>query len=162
MSILVLFAGCWLGGYLFPWWWPALAAYAVGAWRGRGSASAALNGFLGAGGAWAAAAAVADYRNRHILSGRMAALFHLPGPAGAVAATALAGGLMGALGGWAGYALREALRSRARRGENPIRERREDARNAAAEAAGSDSSGAMRRREPDAGGIPPAGAGDEA
>jgi hypothetical protein len=138
MAGLILFVGCWLGGYLFPWWWPALAACAVGAWLPRRSASAAWSGFLGAGLAWAAAAAWQDLRNHHILSARIAALFHLPGPAGAVAATGAVGGLMGALGAWAGYAVREWLRPRPQAVEPPPFA---DARKAAAEAAGSESSG---------------------
>lgn len=138
MAGLILFFGCWLGGYLFPWWWPALAACAVGAWLPRRSGTAALSGFLGAGAAWAAAAAWQDLRNHHILSTRIASLFHLPGPAGAVAATGLVGGLMGALGAWAGYALREWIFPRPQVGELPPFA---DARKAAADAAGSESSG---------------------
>jgi hypothetical protein len=98
---------------------------------------AALSGFLGAGAAWAVAAAWQDLRNHHILSGRVAAIFHLPGPLGALAATGAVGGLMGALGGWTGYALREWLFPRAQAIEVPPFV---DARKAAADAAGSESS----------------------
>ena len=138
MAFLILFAGCWLGGYLFPWWWPALAACAVGAWLPRRSAAAVLSGFLGAGAAWAAAAAWRDVGNHRILSTRIAELFQLPGPVAALAATALLGGIMGALGGWAGYALREWIRPRGLSAGMPAFA---DARKAAAEAAGSESSG---------------------
>lgn len=138
MAGLILFFVCWLGGYLFPWWWPALAACAVGAWLPRRSGAAVLSGFLGAGAAWAASAAWQDLRNHHILSARIASLFHLPGPAGAVAATGLVGGLMGALGAWAGYALREWIFPRPQASEPPPFA---DARKAAADAAGSESSG---------------------
>lgn len=134
MGALILFAACWAGGYLFPWWWPAIAGYAVGAWLGRRASTAFLAGFLGAAAAWGADAAWRDWRNRHILAERIAALFHLPGPIGAIAASALVGGLMGGFGAWAGYALRAALRPAPREAE---------ARNAAAEAAGSASSGGL-------------------
>jgi hypothetical protein len=80
---------------------------------------AALSGFLGAGAAWAGAAAWQDIRNHHILSGRIASLFHLPGPIGAIAATGAVGGLMGAVGAWAGFALREWLLPRNRGVEPP-------------------------------------------
>ena len=75
MAILILFAACWLGGYLFPWWWPALAAYAVGAWLPRRGSAACLQGFVGVGAAWAVAAGWRDLRNHHILAARMAASF---------------------------------------------------------------------------------------
>ena len=142
MAILILFAACWLGGYLFPWWWPALAAYAVGAWLRRRGSAACLQGFVGVGAAWAVAAGWRDLRNHHILAARMAALFHLPVPAAALAATALVGGLMGAFGAWAGYALRAWLWPRP---ANRLLPDRAEARNAAAEAAGSESSGAALR-----------------
>lgn len=149
MAALILFAAAWLGGYVFPWWWPALAGYAVGAWRGRSSLTAFLHGFLGAAAAWGADAAWQDWRNHQILAVRIAALFHLPGPIAPVVVTALIGGIMGGLGAWAGYALRVAFRPAAAEPE-PV-PFAEAARNAAAEAAGSESSGAA---------LPPAGAGD--
>jgi hypothetical protein len=68
MAFQILFASCLLGGFLFPWWWPALAGCAVGAWFPRSSAAAALSGFLGAGLAWGGAAGWRDLRNHHILS----------------------------------------------------------------------------------------------
>jgi hypothetical protein len=138
MAFQILFAACLLGGFVFPWWWPALAGCAVGAWLPRRSWTAALTGFLAAGAAWGAAAGWRDLRNHHLLGARIAELFHLPGTAGALAVTALVGGLMGGLGAWAGHALREWIRPRVREdGPAPLAE----ARNAAAEAAGSESSG---------------------
>jgi hypothetical protein len=99
---------------------------------------AALSGFLGAGAAWAGAAAWQDLRNHHILSARIASLFHLPGPAGAIAATGAVGGIMGALGAWTGYTFRAWLLPRTRAADLPLFA---DARKAAADAAGSESSG---------------------
>jgi len=156
---LLLLAGCWLGGYLFPWWWPALAACAIGAWLPRRAGMAALSGFLGAGAAWACSAAWQDFRNHHILSHRIAPLFHLPGPMGAIAATGLVGGLMGAAGAWAGYALREWLAPRALAIDPPPFV---DARKAAADAAGSESSdGTDAARTGDTPEAPLAGPGGE-
>lgn len=149
MAALILFAGAWLGGYVFPWWWPALAGYGVGAWLGRRASTAFLYGFLGAAAAWGADAAWQDWRNHQILAIRIAALFQLPGPLAPVAVTALIGGIMGGLGAWAGYALRAALRPLPPDPEPlPFTDA---ARNAAAEAAGSESSVAA---------LPPADAGD--
>jgi hypothetical protein len=137
MAFQILFAACLVGGFLFPWWWPALAGFAIGAWLPRNSAAAATSGFFGAGAAWAAAAGWRDLRNHHILSGRIADLFHLPGSAGAIAVSALVGGLMGALGAWAGYAMREWVRPRIQPLDPPPLA---EARNAAALTAGSESS----------------------
>jgi hypothetical protein len=97
------------GGFLFPWWWPALAGYALGFWRGRKGSSAFGWGFLGTACAWLALAALVDWRNDQILSQRVAALFGLSGPASPYALllmTACGGGLVGGLGAWAGQSLR--------------------------------------------------------
>ncbi|MDB5102568.1 MAG: hypothetical protein JWP91_257 [Fibrobacteres bacterium] len=106
MALLILFAAALAGGYIFPWWWPAIAAYGIGFWLPRNAASAFASGFAGAGLAWAGLAAFLDWRNHHLLSGRIAALFHLQTGWAVVALTGILGGLMGGLGAWAGYALR--------------------------------------------------------
>lgn len=106
MGILILFAACLAGGFIFPWWFPAMAAYAVGFWKPRGSGSAFLTGFSGAGLAWLAAAGFLDWRNHSLLSGRIADLFHLPGSYSVLAVTGLVGGLMGGMSAWAGFGLR--------------------------------------------------------
>lgn len=100
------------GGFLFPWWWPALAAYAVGFWLGRSGGRSFASGFAGAGGAWLLLAAFMDWLNGQILSTRVAGLFHLPYAWMLLAATGLAGGLLGGFGAWAGHALRRWLSSR--------------------------------------------------
>lgn len=110
MTALILFAAALAGGFLFPWWWPAVAAYAVGFWRPRSSVSAFISGFGGTALAWAGLAALLDQRNHHLLSGRMAQLFHLPGGWTLVLATGLIGGLMGGLGALAGQSLRAYIK----------------------------------------------------
>lgn len=110
MALLLMFILVLAGGFLFPWWWwPALAGYAVGCWLGRSGPRAFAAGFLGAGGAWLALAAFMDWRNYHLLSAKVAALFHLPSPLLLLALTALIGGLLGGLGAWAGQSLRAWL-----------------------------------------------------
>lgn len=106
MTALILFAAALAGGFIFPWWWPAVAAYAVGFWRPRSAWSAFLSGFGGTALAWAGLAAWLDQRNHHLLSGRMADQFRLPGGWALVLATGLIGGLIGGLGALAGQALR--------------------------------------------------------
>jgi hypothetical protein len=129
MATLILFAASLLGGYLFPWWWPAIAAYAVGYWLPKRPWSAFIAGFAGTALAWGAMAGFLDWRNHHILSDRIAQLFSLPTGLLLPPITALLGGLMGGMGAWAGYALRAYLKPRVPGN--------------AAEAAGADSAGAV-------------------
>lgn len=106
MAALILFAAALAGGFIFPWWWPAVAGYAVGYWYPRSAPTAFASGFGGTAPAWAACAAFLDLRNHHLLSGRMAELFHLPGGWTLILATGIIGGLIGGMGAWAGQALR--------------------------------------------------------
>ncbi len=109
IAIFLLVLG---GGFLAPWWWPAPAGYAVGFWLCRSGGGAIVSGFLGAGGAWLALAAFQDWRNHHLLSTRMAGMFHLPYPWMLLLLTAVIGGILGGLAAWAGRALRAALTGR--------------------------------------------------
>lgn len=113
MAILILFAASLLGGYLFPWWWPAVAAYAVGFWLPRRAGTAFASGFAGAALAWTACAGFLDLRNHHLLSNRIADLFHLPAGALVPVLTGLIGGIMGGMAAWAGFALRAYVKPRA-------------------------------------------------
>lgn len=109
----ILFAATLLGGFLFPWWWPALAAYVAGFLFPRYAGAALASGFLGTAMAWAGMAAFLDWRNHHLLSSRVAPLFQLPSGWAVVAATGVVGGLLGGVFAWAGYALRAYVRPRA-------------------------------------------------
>ena len=109
MALPLIFILALGGGFLFPWWWPALAAYAVGIWWGRSSAWAFLSGFAGTGAAWLVLAGFMDWRNHQILSQKIAVIFHLPSPFLLLALSALIGGLIGGFGAWAGQALRASL-----------------------------------------------------
>ncbi len=112
MAILILFAASLLGGFFFPWWWPAAAAYLVGALLPRRAGSAFLSGFAGAGLAWAALAGFLDWRNHHLLSHRVAGIFHFPAGVFLLAATGLIGGGMGGLAAMAGWSLRAYVKPR--------------------------------------------------
>lgn len=109
-----------LGGFLFPWWWPALAAYAAGYWLGRSPLRAFLSGLAGAGLAWGALAAFLDWRNGHLLATRIARLMDLPASHLPLVLTAMVGGALGGLGAWAGQSLRAyILRRREQDGLGP-------------------------------------------
>ena len=105
MAVLLIFASALIGGWIFPWWWPALAAYVVGYWLPKRSGSAFVAGLTGTALAWLAWAAFLDWRNHHLLSGRIAVLFHLPSTAAVLGATAFVGGITGGMAAWAGFAL---------------------------------------------------------
>lgn len=124
MALALIFVLSLVGGWLFPWWWPALLGYVLGFWLGRPSAlsrrplkngaSAFAAGFLGTGMAWLALAAFMDWRNHHLLSARMAVVFHLPTHWALLVLTALLGGLLGGVAAWAGHAVRTWLTLRRR------------------------------------------------
>lgn len=108
----ILFAATLLGGFLFPWWWPALAAYAAGFLLPRSAWTAFVSAMAGTAGAWTGLAAFMDWRNHHLLSSRIAPIFHLPSGWAVLAVTGVVGGLIGGMCAWAGYALRVYVRPR--------------------------------------------------
>lgn len=104
MALLIIYSAALVGGWIFPWWWPALVAYGVGFWFPKNASNAFAVGFLGTATSWLTWAAFFDFRNHQILSGRMASLFHLPTTAAVLAVTALIGGITGGIAAWAGFA----------------------------------------------------------
>jgi len=100
-----------LGGFFFPWWWPAVPGLVAGFWKPDTRVRIVVASFLGAAVAWAAVALYFDARNEGILSARIAPLFHLPGEGALVLATAAVGGLTAALGTTLGGAFRRFWRS---------------------------------------------------
>src|SRR4051812_38383705 len=98
MPVLFVFALTLLGGFLFPWWWPSLAGYLVGALRLKSPAAAFASGFAGTAGSWLTMAFCIDWRNHHLLSGRVAQIFFMTSPSQIIAATAVIGGIFGGMG----------------------------------------------------------------
>jgi hypothetical protein len=98
IQVALIFVITLLGGTLFPWWWPAVPGFLAGFWKPAHPARGFLLAVLAGGLAWAAAALWFDTRNEGLLSTRIAALFHLPGSAGLILATALMGGITAGLG----------------------------------------------------------------
>lgn len=111
MSGLVIFITTFIGGWIFPWWWPILAGYAVGFWKPKNSYRAFISGFIGTAAAWLMPAFYQDFLNHHLLSKRIALLFHLPGTVSLIAVTSILGGLLGGFGAWAGFALRHKIKA---------------------------------------------------
>jgi hypothetical protein len=94
------------GGPFFAWWWPAAPGLLAGFWKPKRSLGGFFASLIGGGAAWAVAAAWLDARNGGLLAGRVAPLFHLPGAAGLIAATAVAGGVTAGLGALLGARFR--------------------------------------------------------
>ena len=92
--------------YYCPWWMVAIAAFVVSAFIRQKPGAAFLAGFSGIGLFWLTACVIHDCANGHILSTRMAALFHLPNYSLFIAVTVLVGGLVGGLSAWAGALVR--------------------------------------------------------
>ena len=95
-----------VGEYYLPWWVIAVVCFAVSLIVGLRPGRSFLMGFLGIAIFWADAALLHDVANQHILSTRMAALFHLPSSTMFICVTVLVGSLVGGLAAWAGALLR--------------------------------------------------------
>jgi hypothetical protein len=83
-----------------------VASFAISFIMGGKPGLAFLAGFLGVGLLWLIAATLHDAANNHILSARMAVLFHLPGYGYFIMVTVFIGGLVGGLGAWTGALMR--------------------------------------------------------
>ncbi len=105
MQLIVMFITTFLGGWIFPWWWPAVPAYVLGFWRSRTGTTAFLMGFFGTAGSWAMLAGWLNARNHGLLAMRIADLMKLPAPWLLLVLTGATGGLIGALSGWSGHAM---------------------------------------------------------
>jgi len=92
--------------YFFPWWAVAVVAFVVSAFIRQKPGKSFLAGFSGIGMFWLTACLVHDSANGHILSARMAALFHLPNYVLFIVVTVFVGGLVGGLSAWAGALIR--------------------------------------------------------
>ncbi len=95
-----------------PWWSVAVVSFLVAVLMGGKGGWAFLMGFLGISLFWLAAVLLQDLPNEHILSNRMAVLFHLPDYKLFIAVTVFVGGLIGGLSAWAGALLRTLNPSR--------------------------------------------------
>ena len=92
--------------YYCPWWAVAVVAFVVSAFIRQKPGRAFLAGFSGIGLFWLTACVIHDSANGHILSARMAALFHLPNYVMFIVVTVFIGGLVGGLSAWAGALIR--------------------------------------------------------
>ena len=95
-----------LATWYLPWWMIAVVAFTVALLLPQKNAKAFWSGFLGIFLLWIFVSSLRDMSNEHILSTRMARLFHLPAYGLFLLVGAAVGGLVGGLAAWAGAALR--------------------------------------------------------
>lgn len=92
-----------------PWWIIAIVAFIFGFMTDLKRGHAFVAGFLGIGIFWLVTALWHDMPNQHILSQKMALLFHLPNYGLFILITVLAGSLVGGLSALSGIMLRKVL-----------------------------------------------------
>jgi len=107
ISILIIAFFCLLAEYYFSWWSIAIVCFLVTFLFKLKPGKAFWAGFWGVAILWLTISLFKDIPNHHILSQRMAGLFHLPGYSLFILVTVLIGGLIGGLGGWSGSAVRK-------------------------------------------------------
>ncbi|MBX2906088.1 MAG: hypothetical protein KF744_08625 [Taibaiella sp.] len=105
VTIIAIIVIAFIVGTITPWWSVAVVAFLVGLLAGHKPGLGFLAGFLAVGLYWLCLALYRDAANEHILAGRMAALFHLPGSYTFAGVTAIIGALVGGLAAWAGSLL---------------------------------------------------------
>ncbi|RYY86140.1 MAG: hypothetical protein EOO15_15270 [Chitinophagaceae bacterium] len=107
VSILLIALFAFIAGRYLPWWSIAIVAFAVGVLLPQRLLHSFLAGFLGIFLLWFLLALWLDTKNEHLLSRRIAELFHL-GQSSILLmiVTALIGGLVGGFAALSGASLR--------------------------------------------------------
>lgn len=101
----------WLALMIMPWWIPLPVAFFITLICPMRNGRAFLATGMGAALCYLLYSITADQANDHILSSKMAGLFHLPSYILMIVVTAFVGFITAGLGGWTGAALRNLLRS---------------------------------------------------
>lgn len=95
---------------ILPWWSIGLAAAGVTIFFRLRPGWAFLTGFLSIALLWSVTAMTKDVSNEHILSTKMAELFHLPNSFTFLAVSVLVGALVGGLSAWSAALLAQVFR----------------------------------------------------
>jgi hypothetical protein len=106
MTIIAIAIVAAVGEFILPWWACAAAAFLVALQAGLTPGRSFVAGFCGIALFWLVAALMHDVTNHHILSRKMAVLFHLPGYGLFILVTVIVGGLIGGLSAWSGALLK--------------------------------------------------------
>ena len=92
---------------LFPWWMIAAVPFILAAAFNLTGGTSFIAGFLGIAVFWFIAVLMKDLPNDHILSRRMATLFHLADYGLLIFVISIVGGVVGGLSAWAGSLVRK-------------------------------------------------------
>ncbi len=90
-----------VGACFLPWWVVALVAFGISFIIKMRPGTSFLAGFIGVSLFWLAAALLCDIPNNHILSTRVANIFHLSDYRLLITIISIFGGLIGGLSAWA-------------------------------------------------------------
>ena len=85
-----------------PWWMIAVVPFLISLLMKQKGGKSFLGGFIAIAAFWFAAALMKDAPNNHLLSQRMAVLFHLSDYGLLMCIVAVLGGLVGGLAAWSG------------------------------------------------------------
>ncbi len=105
--LILMFAA--IGEQFCPWWIIAVVSFIFGFITDLQKGRAFLAGFFGIGIFWLIAALCRDIANHHILSQKMAVIFHLPHYSLFILVTVLIGAIVGGLSALSGIMLRKVL-----------------------------------------------------
>lgn len=92
--------------YFLPWWMIAVVPFLLSAIMNLKGGVSFIAGFTGIAAFWFIAALIKDIPNDHLLSHRMAELFHLTDYALLIFVISFLGGMIGGLAAWAGALVR--------------------------------------------------------
>ena len=98
-----------LAQLFLPWWIIAPIAFVLGYALSKNGTQAFFSAFLAVFSLWAVYALVIDIHNEHILSTRIAALFHLPNSTVLILVTGLVGGLVAGFSALSGRLIKNIL-----------------------------------------------------
>jgi hypothetical protein len=111
LSILTTAVLCFLAQLLLPWWSAGAVAFLVALFAGHTPGKGFLMGFLGVGLCWLSVAGFRDIANEHILSGKIAKIFHLQSHVQLLFITVFIGALIGGLFAWAGATIKKGYKT---------------------------------------------------
>lgn len=109
ISILLIAIFALLAEYYFAWWSIAIVCFFVTMILGLQPGASFRSGFLGIALLWLTISLLKDIPNHHILSQKLAQVFHLPNYALFILVTIIIGGLVGGLSGWSGSLVRKVF-----------------------------------------------------
>lgn len=106
ISILLIAILSFITEYFFSWWTLAIGCFFVTLFSSLSYGKSFLSGFLGIILLWLVVAFIKDFSNDHILSSRMAKVFHLNSSVLYIIVASLIGGIVGGFAAWSGALVR--------------------------------------------------------